>query len=98
MNDLETIGKTYIDWLQSHRNAYLYHKVFMDMITKETRDVYDNYQQELDQTPPDYDNTSWQEYNRKFSQESQKAQQLYKDLLEQADLYIAKIKLGEINE
>lgn len=95
MNDLETISKTYINWLQAHRNAYLYHKAFMDMITNENKDVYGNYQQELDETPPDYDHTSWQEYNHKFSQESVKAKQLYKDLLEQADLYIAKILVRE---
>lgn len=98
MTDLETIGKTYIEWLQAHRNSYLYHKAFMDMMTSETKDDYDNYQQELDETPPDYDNKSWQEYNCKFSQESLKAQELYRALLEMADLYIAKIILGECNE
>lgn len=97
MADLETIGKIYINWLQAHRNAYLYHKAFIDMVTKEIeRDWGIEYQ--LDETPPDYDHTSWQEYNHKFSQESLKAQQLYKDLLEQADLYIAKINLGEIED
>lgn len=98
MTDLETIGKTYINWLQTHRNSYLYHKAFIDMVTTETKDKYGNYQSELDETPPDYDNKSWQEYNHKFSQESLKAQQLYKDLLEQADLYIAKLNLGECND
>lgn len=98
MTDLETIGKTYIDWLQAHHNSYLYHEAFIDMVTFETKDEYGNYQQELDETPPDYDNKSWQEYSQKFSQESLKAQQHYKNLLEQADLYIAKIKLGEIHK
>lgn len=82
------IGKLYIEWLNAHRNSYLYHKSFMDMITSETKDRYGNYQQELDETPPDYDHTSWQEYQHKFSQESNKAQTLYKQLVDKADEFI----------
>lgn len=67
------------------------------MTTKEIEQDW-GIEHQLDETPPDYGNKSWQEYNQKFSQESLKAQQLYKDLLEQADLYIAKSVLGEIDE
>lgn len=87
-NLFKEIGQLYVEWLNTHRNSYLYHKAFIDMMTKPDKDSYGDTIVVLDETSPDYDNTYWQEYQHKYSQESNKAQTLYRQLVDKADEYI----------
>lgn len=101
MNELKEkslieIGQLYINWLNSHRNSYLYHKTYLDMICKQVSNEYDNDVEVLDEEPPDYSNTTWQEYQHKFSQESQKAMKLYQELISKADEYIIQQNLENL--
>lgn len=101
MNELKEkslieIGQLYINWLNSHRNSYLYHKTYLDMICKQVSNEYDNDIEVLDEEPPDYENISWQEYQHKFSQESQKAMKLYQELISKADEYIIQQNLENL--
>lgn len=93
---LNEIGKLFIEWLNAHRNSYLYHKSFTDMLSKESKDDYSNCVEVLDEQPPDYNNTSWTEYQRKYYLESDKAKELYQQLIDKADSFIIQQNLGNL--
>lgn len=95
MNELEVIGSTYIMWLQAHRNAYQYHKAYLDMSTKQVETDW-GIENMLDEKPPEYTFEQWQKVNQLYKSESDKAEKLYALLLEKADLYIGRMNLGEI--
>lgn len=87
---LEQMGKLFVEWLQANRLAYHHHKEYTSRVCASDED--------FSPEPPDYDNPIFAElkqHNLAFWENNEKAENLYKTLIQKADEYLASPKGGE---